>query len=178
MGRFWTKVKDGVWGWILAYLGVIITFACLYSFLPDVSWKGDGRLDGFVDCIYFSVVTITSLGFGDIFPNESILAKIFVSTESIAGILIIGLFLNDVAHKQATRLDERNKKAEEEKMAAAALKKLDTYRQILKPVFDRYLLGIYMLITPFKDRINFNIPEGVINHVFNFQFHYCPVKVD
>lgn len=171
MGRFWTKVKHGVWGWVLAYLGVIITFACLYSFLPDVSWKGDGRLDGFVDCIYFSVVTITSLGYGDIFPNESVLAKVLVSAESIAGILIIGLFLNDVAHKQSSRLDERNRKAEEEKMAAAALKKLDTYRQILKPVFDRYLLGIYMLITPFKDRINFTIPEGVINHVFNFQFN-------
>lgn len=171
MGKFWITKNHGVWWWLFAYLGMIITFACLYSFLPDASWKGDGSLNGFVDCIYFSVVTITSLGYGDIYPNESVLAKIFVSAESIAGILIIGLFLNDVAHKQATRLDERNRKAEEEKMAAAALKKLDTYRQILKPVFDRYLLGIYMLITPFKDRINFTIPEGVINHVFNFQFN-------
>ena len=138
MGKFWITKNHGVWWWLFAYLGMIITFACLYSFLPDASWKGDGRLNGFVDCIYFSVVTITSLGYGDIYPNESVLAKIFVSAESIAGILIIGLFLNDVAHKQAIRLDERNRKAEEEKSdlySQTFLKSSDFYEPAINAHF-------------------------------------------
>ena len=157
-------------GWAAAYVGVIIVFAIIYLFVND-RWGGCEPMNGFVDSFYFSVVTITTLGFGDTYPVSGSHVRILVSIEAILGILILGFFLNDIALSQSKLLDKRNKEKEDEEKAENALNKLMIYRQILKPVFDRYLLGIYMLITPFKDRINFTIPEGVINHVFNFQFN-------
>ena len=51
---------------------------------------------------YFSVVTITTLGYGDIVPITN-MARIIVATESILGIVLIGLFLNSLSkeHRDA-----------------------------------------------------------------------------
>ena len=50
--------------------------------------------------LYFSVVTITTLGYGDIVPLTD-KARTLVAIESISGIVLIGLFLNSLAHKKA-----------------------------------------------------------------------------
>lgn len=47
--------------------------------------------------LYFSVVTITTLGFGDIVPISTI-SRIAVTTEAVLGIVLIGLFLNSLAN--------------------------------------------------------------------------------
>ena len=136
--------------------------------MPKTCWEGDGEIENFIDAIYFSVVTITSLGFGDIYPNASIWAKMLVVLESIGGILIIGFFLNFVAQQQTIRLDKHNRMVEEEKKATAALSKLKTYRKVLQPVLERYLIGVFMMVTPFKERINRNV--DVFQFDFNFKF--------
>jgi len=91
----------------IAYLSVIPIYALAYYYLLDV--KATGKL-GFIDSFYFSVVTITTLGYGDILP-QSDWAKMVVASESIIGISIIGLFLNSVAQrayfKQTVALEER-----------------------------------------------------------------------
>lgn len=51
--------------------------------LPDIM---------FIDYLYFSVVTITTLGYGDIVPNSPTV-RIYVSIEVILGIMIMGLFI-------------------------------------------------------------------------------------
>lgn len=47
---------------------------------------------------YFSAVTITTLGYGDIVPITN-LARIIVAAESILGIVLIGLFLNSLSRE-------------------------------------------------------------------------------
>lgn len=160
--------KLGIWGWLIGYLLMILLFAAFYYNMPETCWEGNGKIENFIDAIYFSVVTITSLGFGDIHPNANIWAKILVIFESIGGILIIGFFLNFVAQQQSMRLDKHNRMVEEEKKAKAALTKLRTYRQVLQPVFERYLIGVFMMVTPFKERINKKV--DVFQHDFNFKF--------
>ena len=49
-----------------------------------------------VDSIYFTVVTITTLGFGDIIPLTSI-GRLFVTFQALAGFAVISLFLAAVA---------------------------------------------------------------------------------
>jgi hypothetical protein len=49
--------------------------------------------DDFWNMFYLSTVTITTLGFGDIVPITKT-SRLLVSSESILGIIIIGLFLN------------------------------------------------------------------------------------
>lgn len=48
---------------------------------------------------YFSAVTITTLGYGDIVPITNV-ARITVAIQSIFGIVLIGLFLNSLAREQ------------------------------------------------------------------------------
>lgn len=88
-----------VWGMI--YLICIPAFALLYWALPADSFRtlydtGDNWLYGLFQCLYFSVVTITTLGYGDICPI-GILAKLIVICETCFGMIVIGLFLNSVA---------------------------------------------------------------------------------
>ena len=51
----------------------------------------------FVQSIYFSVITITTLGYGDITPVTET-ARLLSSIQALSGIVLIGLFLNSVAH--------------------------------------------------------------------------------
>ncbi len=48
---------------------------------------------------YFSAVTITTLGYGDIVPISD-LARLLVAAESILGIILIGLFFNALTRKE------------------------------------------------------------------------------
>lgn len=54
--------------WAMGYIGAILVFALLYLCLPKDHWGGVDKICNFGDAFYFSVVTITSLGFGDIYP--------------------------------------------------------------------------------------------------------------
>ena len=48
--------------------------------------------------LYFSVVTITTLGFGDIVPVTD-RARLWVATEAVFGIVVVGLFFNSLANR-------------------------------------------------------------------------------
>ena len=102
-------------GWALLYLCVILLFALFYLCLPTDQWGRDECIQDFGGAFYFSVVTITSLGFGDIYPAAGTNGRYLVATEAILGILIIGFFLNDIAIRQSVRLDKEAKENEEKK---------------------------------------------------------------
>lgn len=51
---------------------------------------------------YFSAVTITTLGYGDIVPITNI-TRILVAIESILGLILIGLFLNSLSWEKQFR---------------------------------------------------------------------------
>lgn len=60
-------------------------------------------MHGFGRMLYLSAVTITTVGYGDIVPLTDA-SRIAVACEAIAGVVLIGLFLNAVAHEhQRTR---------------------------------------------------------------------------
>lgn len=50
---------------------------------------------GFLRMLYFSAMTITTVGFGDIVPITTT-ARLLVASEAILGIVVIGLFLNSL----------------------------------------------------------------------------------
>ena len=154
-------------GWASGYLGVILLFALCYLCLPIDQWGGNERILDFGDAFYFSVVTITSLGFGDIYPAAGTAGRYLVATEAILGILIIGFFLNDIAIRQSIRLDKEAKEHEEKKKWARACNRLQLYSKELRPVLERYLRGMYEVITPLEER---KYPEDFLHHAYKFQF--------
>ncbi len=73
----------------LNYLEICFNYAVIYAGLNLLT----GKINGYVDYIYFSIVTSTTIGYGDISPLTST-GKIIVSTEAILSLAFIGLFLN------------------------------------------------------------------------------------
>jgi hypothetical protein len=92
----------------IAYLLAIPVFASLYYLVPGVLNSAS-----LIDSLYFSVVTITTLGFGDIVPKTE-LSKCIVGFQAVYGVSVIGLFLNALSERRAEALknssDEESRK--------------------------------------------------------------------
>jgi voltage-gated potassium channel Kch len=58
-------------------------------------WETTGS---FLRMFYFSAITITTVGYGDIVPVTP-LARTLVASEAILGVVVAGLFLNALAQK-------------------------------------------------------------------------------
>ncbi len=50
-----------------------------------------------IDSFYFTCITITTLGFGDITPNTQ-MGKLLVTFQALSGFVVISLFLAAVAN--------------------------------------------------------------------------------
>ena len=93
-------VKAGLFGFSIATV-----FAIFYSLDIVLGWgliEYPDRADGWLSPFYFSVVTYTTLGFGDITPANS-LGQAVVVLEVVLGYLTLGLLLSILANKVARR---------------------------------------------------------------------------
>jgi voltage-gated potassium channel len=73
---------------------LVVVFACLYRIadltarVPQFTLHGEPARISFVDSLYYSVATITTLGFGDIAP-ASLLVRAITAMEVVSGILML-----------------------------------------------------------------------------------------
>lgn len=65
-------------------VGLVVLATVVYRLVEDWSW---------VDSFYFSVVAVTTVGFGDLSPTTD-LSKLFTVFYILAGISLITTFLN------------------------------------------------------------------------------------
>lgn len=81
---------------LINYLEIIIGFATLYLVTDSVGYKNGASLSSQLDALYFSVITVTTLGYGDIVPIIEA-GKWLCLTETFMGliliVLVIGSFL-------------------------------------------------------------------------------------
>lgn len=76
------------------YALLVVVFACLYriadltSLTPQFALHAEPTRISFVDSLYFSVATITTLGFGDIVPT-SMLVRALTGIEVVSGVLML-----------------------------------------------------------------------------------------
>ncbi len=83
----------------LVALAVLSTGAVFYHIVEKLSW---------LDSFYFSVITLATVGYGDITPHTN-LGKIFTMFYVIVGIGIIGTFANLLIRRASMRRQERHK---------------------------------------------------------------------
>lgn len=82
--------------WIGSYIGLVPVFAVIYWLLPDGQFRiPDGAGTDFGSWLYYSIVTITTLGFGDYTPAHG-WAQTVTAVEVMCGLTILGFFLNAV----------------------------------------------------------------------------------
>jgi len=115
---WWQKLVKSLWWitsdygrsigrWVLVSLGLAILFACIYHFIlgPNAfSFNAKNPLPqyGLFTMIYYSVVTFTTLGFGDITPITKT-AACFVMSEVILGYVMLGGLISIFATLLARR---------------------------------------------------------------------------
>ncbi|MDE5595589.1 MAG: potassium channel family protein [Muribaculaceae bacterium] len=82
--------------WICLYVALTPVFALIYQALPDGQFRiPDGAGTDYGSWLYYSIVTITTLGFGDYTPAHG-LAQSVTAVEVMCGLIILGFFLNAV----------------------------------------------------------------------------------
>jgi len=78
--------------WPIFYIVLIFGFALDYAANESAF---NSQFESFLHAVYFSVVTITTLGYGEIYPVTD-LFRILCSVEAVSGLLMVGLFLNSL----------------------------------------------------------------------------------
>jgi hypothetical protein len=76
--------------WTIIYLLIILIDHNAFSGLDITNWQ-----QGFARVGYYSFVTITTLGYGDILPRNHI-AEFFVSMEAIVGVFYIAIVVSSL----------------------------------------------------------------------------------
>lgn len=103
--------KTGLAALVLQCGLVIYTFAAIYLEFGVLDTDGN-RIHARADALYFSIVTWTTLGYGDLRPVEGL--RLVAATEALLGYLHMGLLIPLVwwilteARNEASDADERN----------------------------------------------------------------------
>lgn len=88
---------------IVSSLFVILFYAAIYNiFRTAASGIGDTALS-FWDHLYFSVITFTTVGFGDIVPRSYAAYRLLSASEAFLGAFLMGLFVFTLARKYSAR---------------------------------------------------------------------------
>lgn len=102
-GRLWSALflAIAVWIWCNGVFAALYQQLSLYCDGSPVEWCEGGQvfsesLARFVDAAYFSTITLSTTGYGDIFPLSDV-ARALVAVEIIIGFGLLGFLLSRVA---------------------------------------------------------------------------------
>lgn len=91
-------------GYGLKLYRVLLTFVFIVLFLSGINYLfreeffGDGVICTIFDSIYFTLVTLTTLGYGDMYPTTQT-GKLVIAGEVTLGIVVISLFLTSISSR-------------------------------------------------------------------------------
>lgn len=149
----------------LCYLLLIPIFALVFS-LVDLK-VGDHSKD-VITYIYFSVVSITTLGYGDVLPNSS-WAQIAAASESLFGIILIGLFLNALSIQHSQEIEQKELEKQEKENARVAKERFISFERLLLMRIQRYQEYSIPLTVPIggdRNEINRNFKFNDMKDLF------------
>lgn len=152
--------------WIGLYVALTPVFAVVYWLLPDGQFRiPDGGTTDFGSWLYYSIVTITTLGFGDYTPMGGA-AQCVTAVEVMCGLVFLGFFLNAVGSMKseidvASEIEkQRRVHYHEEK------EKLKKNAPSIMHAINTFLAYCYAVTTPANKR---NSETADYNPDFTFQ---------
>jgi hypothetical protein len=134
----------------LLWLGVIILFAIIYFVLVYVAGNSltyrdeviENNAMGLLNSVYFSFITATTLGYGDIAPTGA-LSKLFAALEVVVGLIIWGVVISKLIGVKQERILE------------------EVYDISYEEIIDRMRSGLYLFRSD-VNRVIEKIDSGVI----------------
>lgn len=89
---------------VMSSLSIIIIYGILYyafkAITASYNYVGNYSLG---DCIYYSTITFTTLGYGDFIPKENVYCRLLAGSEAFIGAFMIGLFVFTLSRKYSAR---------------------------------------------------------------------------
>jgi len=112
-------ICGNVWSIVAAFGGIILGSAILFYIGSQNGWgikptftvsSGASAENiavnaSFLDCLHFSVVTISTLGYGDYRPESY--GRVVAAVEVVSGIVLMGLFVSRLVSRQQDRFTRR-----------------------------------------------------------------------
>lgn len=138
--------------WILLYIGLVPVFALIYWALPDTQFRiPDNSGTDYGSWLYYSIVTISTLGFGDYTPMHG-WAQAVTAVEVMCGLIVLGLFLNAVGSMKS-EIDVASEVEKQRRLhLASEREKLVKTIPMLLHVLNRFLSYCYLVSTPIEKR--------------------------
>jgi uncharacterized protein YjiS (DUF1127 family) len=88
----------------VAALSIITTYGITYFTLRTITSSAvESYIPTLIDCIYYSTVTFTTLGYGDFVPKSDPLFRLLAGSEAFIGIFMMGLFVFALGRRYSTR---------------------------------------------------------------------------
>lgn len=138
--------------WIGLYVLLMPIFAFIYWGLPDSQFRiPDGATTDYGSWLYYSIVTITTLGFGDYTPAHG-WAQGVTAVEVMCGLIILGFFLNAVGSMKS-EIDVESE-LEKQRLLHKAEEKEKLVKTIpsLMHTLNTFLAYCYAVTTPGRDK--------------------------
>lgn len=138
--------------WIATYVAITPVFALIYWALPDAQFRiPDGAGTDYGSWLYYSIVTITTLGFGDYTPAHG-WAQAVTAVEVMCGLIFLGLFLNAVGSMKS-EIDVESEIEKQKRLHASAEKeKLVKGIPLVLRNLNMFLAYCYAVTTPADKR--------------------------
>ena len=115
----------------------------------------------FVESVYFSVVTITTLGYGDVKPEHWV-TQLLTASEAVLGILLIGLFLGAIARDWSDQSLEAEKERARKDYHKNQLSRLRGHYRLMSTTIKNFKIFAAAVTQP-MDKRDFKYDE-------NFEF--------
>ena len=101
----WGMAKDPRYRSLFLWLGILLLVGFFfYRYVEGWSW---------LDSFYFSVITLTTIGYGDLSPTTSA-SKVFTIVYAILGLTMFATFLKLVTESRRQRMTQRRSRNEPE----------------------------------------------------------------
>jgi len=101
--RLWYFTSDcgrSVLRWAFCTMAIVVVFACLFTTV-GIDY---GEHETWLSPFYFSVITMTTLGYGDVLPS-TVMGQVFAMLEVLTGYVMLGGLLSIFSNKMASRAD-------------------------------------------------------------------------
>lgn len=148
------------------YACVMPLFGLIYWALPDSQFRiPDGACTDYGSWLYYSIVTITTLGFGDYTPAQG-WAQAFTAIEVMIGLAVSGFFLNAVGSMKSEIDVESEIEKQKSMHRAMEFEKLRNSEPLVLNSLNIFLAYCYAVTTPEFKR---NGTDLKYNQDFKFQ---------